>query len=286
MTDGRRAEVERSAARTVAEAGVTLIETTAPAGSHQQLPALARPHFTLVLAGRLRIAGDEPSRPCEPPAVLFTPAGAGRPSAFEGEGGRRFDVRLDRPVVPDGGALDRRVCHHDGGPSVWVLARLYQEFLLGAELSPIIVNGLVLHLIGSTMRAGRREPENRGWLDAVREALHDGFPDPLPMKTIAAAVGVHPVSLARGFRRRFGVSPGSYARQLRVEHASRALVATAQSVREVASRAGFANPSHLTRAFKLETGMTPHAYRRLFGRATPGTGPRPHDDRFGVERPS
>ena len=43
------------------------------------------------------------------------------------------------------------------------------------------------------------------------------------LSELAKAVGVHPVTLARGFRKAYGCSVGAYLRWLRVARAARAL---------------------------------------------------------------
>ncbi len=66
------------------------------------------------------------------------------------------------------------------------------------------------------------------------------------------------------FRRQLGVSPKSYARLLRFEHASALLseLATApdRTLADVAIAAGYYDQSHLTRDFSAMSGMTPGAF--------------------------
>ena len=66
------------------------------------------------------------------------------------------------------------------------------------------------------------------------------------------------------FRRQLGVSPKSYARLLRFEHATALLseLATApdRTLADVAIAAGYYDQSHLTRDFSAMSGMTPGAF--------------------------
>ena len=82
------------------------------------------------------------------------------------------------------------------------------------------------------------------------------------MRTIAGAVGVHPVHLPRSFRRRFGITMTSYRRDLRLEAAGYALLTTSHGVARIATEHGYSDQAHFTRAFKRATGMTPAAFRR------------------------
>jgi AraC family transcriptional regulator len=73
---------------------------------------------------------------------------------------------------------------------------------------------------------------------------------------------MHPVSLARAFRRAHGCSITWYRRRSRVRRAAD-LLTTAMPLADVAMESGFTDQSHFCRVFKVETGLTPSVYRRL-----------------------
>jgi AraC family transcriptional regulator len=99
------------------------------------------------------------------------------------------------------------------------------------------------------------------WLRRVRELLDDRFAENLTHEAVAAAVGIHPIHLARVFRHHCGCTLGDYARKLRVDYAARKLVSTDEPLARIACDAGFADQSHFTRSFKRQIGMTPAAFR-------------------------
>ena len=68
--------------------------------------------------------------------------------------------------------------------------------------------------------------------------------------------------LAKCFRRFVGQSPGEFARQARLERASRELHHTSKPLKLIASESGFAVRAHFTRAFKRVLGYVPAAARR------------------------
>jgi AraC family transcriptional regulator len=74
------------------------------------------------------------------------------------------------------------------------------------------------------------------------------------------------VHLSRIFRQRFGCNIGEYARNWRVEAASRQLATSTSPIAEVAAAAGFADQSHLCRTFKTVSGLTPKEFRAIFRR--------------------
>jgi AraC family transcriptional regulator len=94
----------------------------------------------------------------------------------------------------------------------------------------------------------------------VRDAIHDRCTANVTIRELAAIAGVHPIHLARVFRRSFACSPGEYLRRCRIEKL-RELLLRDLPLAEVALEAGFNDQSAMTTAFRRATGMTPHAFR-------------------------
>ena len=141
--------------------------------------------------------------------------------------------------------------------------RLYSEFRRMDAVSPLAIEGLVFELIAATSR--RMVPNFRRksdtWLRTAKDLLHARFQEVLSLDEVARAVGVHPVHLAREFRRFQGCTVGEYVRQLRIEYACRALSRGEMPLAEIAMSAGFFDQSHFCRVFREFTGMTPLEYR-------------------------
>jgi len=106
--------------------------------------------------------------------------------------------------------------------------------------------------------SGRRFPQ---WLERVRNILEQRFAEPYKLSEIAAEAGVHPVHLAREFRKHYGSSVGEYLRKVRIEYACRELMGSNVAVTNIAFAAGFADQSHFSRTFKRLCGTTPGRYR-------------------------
>lgn len=64
------------------------------------------------------------------------------------------------------------------------------------------------------------------------------------------------------FRREMGISPKRYITNLRLELAIRLLKPQKLSIEEIASRTGFANRSHFSKAFKAALGVSPAQLRQ------------------------
>ena len=141
---------------------------------------------------------------------------------------------------------------------------MYQEFRQDDEAAPLAIEGLLLELLAAVSRS-RSEGLPDGvapWLGETRDRLHADLTARPSLADLAAAVGVHPVTLARAFRRTFGCTVGEYLRRLRIERAAEQLVAGSQPLAEIALAAGFADQSHFSNVFRRRIGMSPSAYRR------------------------
>jgi AraC family transcriptional regulator len=134
-------------------------------------------------------------------------------------------------------------------------------FLVDDPVSGLAVEGLALELCAETFRRREKNIGRSDWLGQVDSILRDRFREPVTLAQVAGDGGVHPVHLARAFRKRFGYCVGDQIRKLRIEAACRELHRSGLSIAEIAARTGFADQSHLSRTIKSHTGMSPREFR-------------------------
>ncbi len=184
-----------------------------------------------------------------------------------GSAGARFLIaevpeRWLRRVSQHAALPDGPICVQ-GAELSWLALRLYQEVRVGGPASSLVIEGLMLEIAAGLVR--RQKAAKHGhrplWLERTRDALHAHYREALRLGTLAGWAGVHPVHLAREFRRRYGCSVGQYVRRLRVESGCGALANTDSSLASIAMATGFANQAHFSRVFKSVTGMSPAVYR-------------------------
>jgi AraC family transcriptional regulator len=130
-------------------------------------------------------------------------------------------------------------------------------------LSPLALEALALEMLSQAAVRQTSESGAPPWLERAREYIHDHAADPARVTDVAEAVGVHPVHLARVFRRRLRLSPGEYLRRVRVRQALDLIARTGDGLARIAIRTGFCDQSELTKAFRRELGTTPSMYRRI-----------------------
>ena len=150
-----------------------------------------------------------------------------------------------------------------GTPAARLARRCHHELRATDTASDLVLEALTLELVAATLRGDpmrdRRPPR---WLLAVRDHLHAHCLERVRLADLAALADIHEVHLVRAFRRHFGATPGAYQRELRVEHARRALADRDRPIAELALEAGFSSQAHFTRVFHRLMGTTPAAYRR------------------------
>ena len=94
----------------------------------------------------------------------------------------------------------------------------------------------------------------------ARQRLDEAPEAPATLAELAALSGVSRFQLLRGFAHATGTTPHVYLLQRRVRLARQLLVAGC-ALADAALAAGFADQSHMTRAFRRQFGITPARYR-------------------------
>lgn len=113
-------------------------------------------------------------------------------------------------------------------------------------------------ILGERLRAGGggHPIVRRAW----RELRRSG--GDVPIGDLVAAAGCSHRHLTEAFRREVGLTPKRAARVLRYERAARSLRDSRIDPAAVAVACGFTDQPHLTREFRLYSGVTPAAVRR------------------------
>jgi AraC family transcriptional regulator len=252
-------------------AGIFLSETayparlTIPSHTHHQ-----EAYFNFVLQGGFTEYDGNHSYKLIKSTLVFHSPGESRSNEFHDQPTRLFNVRLDsawlRSRIPERSAILNASTRFSAGPLINLAVKLYREFRECDAVSPLVIEGLTLEMLGEASRypltpMGQLPPR---WLSPVKEMLHAQFNEGLMLGRIAQSAGVHPVHLNRVFRQYFHCTVGEYIRELRIEYARRRLASSRDTLTEIALAAGFSDQSHFSRTFKRGTGLTPAQYRMAF----------------------
>jgi len=110
---------------------------------------------------------------------------------------------------------------------------------------------------------GSRPGALAGWQIArvrafIEENLHSNI-DAVALSAVAERSRAH---FSRSFKQAFGEPPHAYVIKRRLERACHLMVATSESLSEIALSVGFSDQSHLCKLFRRAFGQSPSIWRR------------------------
>ena len=146
---------------------------------------------------------------------------------------------------------------------VSLFARLFARATAAAPEPLALEEDLLRTLVRLLRRHGTRPrpaPTASPAVAIARRRLDEAPEVPATLAELAALSGVSRFQLLRGFARETGATPHAYLLQRRVRLARQLLVA-GHGLAHAALEAGFADQSHMTRAFHRQLGVTPARYR-------------------------
>ncbi|MGV8959919.1 MAG: helix-turn-helix transcriptional regulator [Stenotrophomonas sp.] len=229
--------------------------------------AHAEAHFVLVLEGdyvscaRGLAGANKVSSTRAGPILVYNPPGTLHRDRFRSQSGRFVTVSLSLAaqrgleevlILPDYAMAP--------GPAALQAAL---RLTCADDDSTLALESLCVELMTATATRYEQVMEQvPRWLLSARDCLHDDLESPAGLADIARACGVHPVHLARAFRRHFGCSPGAYRRRLRLNLAAAMLRGDSADMSEIAIRCGYFDQAHFSRAFREAFGVPPGGYRQ------------------------
>src|SRR5207253_1344657 len=150
----------------------------------------------------------------------------------------RIEVNSARLQYPSQLSLSMEGCDFRGGLPVGLASKLYREFQEPDAFSHLAIEGLGLELIASLARYSQRRlnvsRQPPRWLAQARELVKRRYLEHLTLSDIAGSVSVHPVTLAREFRRHYHCTVGEMVRRERIGFACRELRKPEESIADVA----------------------------------------------------
>jgi AraC family transcriptional regulator len=223
------------------------------------------PFFTYVLRGSYVERAGRLARRCFRGAVIFHDHES-HTNEVGPDGTSSFNVELDpehwRELNDGIGIVTAMAGRVLGGDVEWPALRVWHEFQQPDTARALGMEEAIVLLYEATRHAyvrGLFEPHQRldrcvAYLDAHLMEVHR-------LAGVARIAGVHPMYLAKLFRRRFACSMGEYLRRRRVAWACEQLARKGETITDIALNAGFADHAHFTRTFVRVTGCTPRWYR-------------------------
>jgi AraC family transcriptional regulator len=221
-------------------------------------------HFILVTGGDYVSAAGQ--RPADgQPVLVYNPPGTTHRDHFERGRGSFFAISLEPSMaaqVLTGTSIPDAPLYLTAPSQQSIALRI--ACCCRQDSEGLSLEAWCMELLGSMGRGARTQPAAPpGWLRRALELMHDRYTGELTIAAIARSVGVHPIQLARSFRRHLRCSPGEFARHRRLERALHLLSRSLEPLSAVAVNSGFADQSHFSRTFTRYFGLPPGEYRAL-----------------------
>lgn len=146
--------------------------------------------------------------------------------------------------------------------SAWVAA--FDALFAAAEAdrpgTASLIPALLMETNRLAPRAARPGPMPRP-LRAARRLAGERLDEDVDLRALGRQAGLSPFHLHRLYRRAYGLTPAEHRLEARLRLARR-LILSGVAIAEAAATAGFADQSHLTRAFRKLMGTSPGRWAR------------------------
>lgn len=142
-----------------------------------------------------------------------------------------------------------------------IILKMQSEMMLNSIHSTTAIHSLLLELISDSNESQKKHIPH--WTIVLNELLHDNWSERMTLIEMSKAIGVHPVTISKFFRKYFACTLGEYQRKLRIEQSIQLIKNSNMSLSEIAFYCGFADQSHFIRNFKKMTGFLPKHFQKF-----------------------
>jgi len=224
------------------------------------------PWFAFVLEGSFVETFGSKSVECKPLTLLYRLAEDCHGDRSGERGGRCITVEMKKAFFEQATQCASSLAHSaefEGGLLPMLALRLHDEFTSTDSVAPLAIEGLTLELVAESSRRSILVTSQVPpiWIKRAVEMVRERFREDFSLADMASELGIHPVQLARTFRKHYGSSVGEYVRKLRVEYAYNQLMSTDLPIVDIGLAAGFCDQAHFGRIFKRLTGLSPKQLR-------------------------
>lgn len=220
------------------------------------------PHLSFVLNGGGIVKGKSSEFERAPGQLMFFQAGEAHQCITKRFPTQNVNLEIEFAFLRDNrvteSALDTSVKKNPNAK--FIMLKVYKELLAADDFSRSSIKMLLVDLICPAQEIEKSQPR---WVGIICELMNDKWNEPLSLKDLSAASGVHPVTVSKFFPKYFSCTFGEYMRSLKIEKSLQMIKNSPYSLTEIAHECGFYDQSHFTRTFKHLTGFLPNAYARL-----------------------
>jgi len=221
-------------------------------------------YVTIVLRGHYREGDRGKLDDLRPLTAVFNPVGVAHSTVIGPAGASLFTVEFRTSRMRELGVRlpGEKTFDCGVGTVLWPGLRLFSSFK-NQNADSLMLEAHVFELLAAITRldlSAEKTPPR--WLKQVKDRLHAECCERLCMRDLAREAGVHPVHLARAFRKFERRTPGEYQQHLQLRAACEMLRNPEWSLAIIAAECGFSDQSHFTRVFRRIAATTPLRFRQ------------------------
>lgn len=216
-------------------------------------------YVSFLLMGGYDETAHKEQRACPSGTVIWHPRNEVHADRFHITGGLVLDLEIDRIWLDDAArelSLLPQARMHQGGLAYSLGLHLYR----GLSQSTPGIEDVAIELL-SLFFSSALDRQPPPWFQRALEMAGAIDDQRLSLALLAREVGVHPVHVARSFRRFLRCTFGDYVVKRRICRALELLPIPDHRITDIAYLCGFADHAHLSRTFKKCLGITPSTYR-------------------------
>lgn len=174
-----------------------------------------------------------------------------------------FDLILLDLHMPrmDGMTFLRTLRRQQHSPQVLIISG-YATFDDAVEAGKLRVAGVLRKPFLSAELLPKIKPLLDLRTDPLIEHIRTCFAELHSKEALARHFGITPRTVSNRIRRHTGQPFRDFLQSCRIQEAQRLLAETELEVKEIADQVGFRSPQVFARAFRRQTGRSPHQYRR------------------------
>ncbi len=155
-----------------------------------------------------------------------------------------------------------RICHEEIIPLDWDNPADRLQLSSAAER-------LMLHVFESYTNRRLQAKRYRGGLSPsirqrVKDHIGDSLSQSITLRNLSNIAELSPFHFSRMFAESEGISPHQYILSRRILKAKNLLTKNQLSLVSIAHECGFSSQSHLSRRFRIMTGVTPNSFRQFY----------------------
>jgi AraC family transcriptional regulator len=217
-------------------------------------------YVSFLLGGSYSETFLQDERFCSPGTVIWHPRTETHADRFHCHGGHLLDLEIETGWLNDAEQEFKLVSGarmFRGGLPYLLGLRIYRQL----SDDSCEIEDAATELLGFFF-AGPLDRHRPDWFNRALQICSEFHDEQLSLAKLALFLGVHPVHVARSFRRFMGCTFGDHLAEIRLQKACQLLRNSKNPIVEVAYASGYADHAHLCRALKKSTGLTPSAFRK------------------------